>query len=238
MYGIHVLRKNILLLQPTGYSINYSPWPKKEIWHGKFVTSAWMNFLSWFYFSTPMDYIVHGQKWNFGHFEGIWKRANLRNRKGHAHQNRFACIWHSFLIAQIYRADFIFDRMDYTPWSEREIWPNLKCSNIFKTGKALHTKKLACMHFTLTSTCMNFLSWFYFLTPTDYSLWSKREIWPFFKGQRKGKNLWNWRGHTHQNCFAYISHQPLCALFFWAGIWLFWRQMKWRKNLQSQRPCP
>ena len=29
--------------------------------------------------------------------------------------------------------------------------------------------KLICMHFTTTSTCMNFLSQFYFLTPMDWS---------------------------------------------------------------------
>ena len=30
--------------------------------------------------------------------------------------------------------------------------------------------KLVCMHFTSTSTCMNFLSQFYFLTPMDYTM--------------------------------------------------------------------
>ena len=32
----------------------------------------------------------------------------------------------------------------------------------------LRPPKLVCMHFTTTSTCMNFLSRFYFLTPMDY----------------------------------------------------------------------
>ena len=35
--------------------------------------------------------------------------------------------------------------------------------------KGPHPPKLVCMHFTSTSTCMNFLSRFYFLTPMDYS---------------------------------------------------------------------
>ena len=30
--------------------------------------------------------------------------------------------------------------MDYSPWSEREIWPNLKSSNISETGEAMPTK--------------------------------------------------------------------------------------------------
>ena len=45
--------------------------------------------------------------------------------------------------------------------------------------KRPHPPKLVCMHFTSTSTCMNFLSRFYFLTPMDYSPWSEGKIWPF-----------------------------------------------------------
>ena len=36
--------------------------------------------------------------------------------------------------------------------------------------KMLHPPKLVCMHFTTTSTCMNILSQFYFLTPMDVIL--------------------------------------------------------------------
>ena len=43
----------------------------------------------------------------------------------------------------------------------------------------LHPPKLVCMHFTSTSTRMNFLSQFYFLTPMDYSPWSKGIILSF-----------------------------------------------------------
>ena len=45
--------------------------------------------------------------------------------------------------------------------------------------------KLVCMHFMSTSTCMNFLSRFYFLTPMDYSPWSEGKFWPFLKASEK-----------------------------------------------------
>ena len=41
--------------------------------------------------------------------------------------------------------------------------------------------KLVCMCFRSTSTCINVLSQFYFLTPMDYSPRSEREIWPNLK---------------------------------------------------------
>ena len=44
------------------------------------------------------------------------------------------------------------------------------------------------MHFTSTSTCMNFLSWFYFFSPNGlYSPWSKREILPILKMSKISK---------------------------------------------------
>ena len=42
----------------------------------------------------------------------------------------------------------------------------------------LHPPKFVCMHFTSTSTCMNFLRQFYFLTPMDCP-WFEGKIWPF-----------------------------------------------------------
>ena len=45
--------------------------------------------------------------------------------------------------------------------------------------------KLVCMHFRSTSTCMNFLSQFYFLTPMDYSPWFEGKFWPFLKAIKK-----------------------------------------------------
>ena len=66
----------------------------------------------------------------------------------------------------------------YSPWSEREIWPFLKVA-ISPKPEWRHPSKLVCMHNTLTSTCMNFLSRFQmikFFDDMDYSPWSEREI--------------------------------------------------------------
>ena len=49
--------------------------------------------------------------------------------------------------------------MDYSPWSEREIWPFLKVAISPKLEK-LHPPKFVYMHLTLTPTSMNFLSRF------------------------------------------------------------------------------
>ena len=58
--------------------------------------------------------------------------------------------------------------VDYSLWSEREIWPFIKVAISLKPEMPC-LLKLACMHFTSSSTCVNFLSCFYFLTPMDYS---------------------------------------------------------------------
>ena len=83
--------------------------------------------------------------------------------------------------------------------------PNLKSSQISKTGKTTPTKTMS------TSTCMNFLSWFYFLTPMD----GLKGILAVFEGKQKGANLQNERGYAHQNWLACISQQPLFAWIFW-----------------------
>ena len=49
--------------------------------------------------------------------------------------------------------------MDYSPWSEREIWPFLKVA-ISPKPKKPHPPKLVCMHVTSIPTCINFLSQF------------------------------------------------------------------------------
>ena len=95
-------------------------------------TSTWMNFLSQFYFLTPMD---------------------------------------------------------YSPWSEGKIWPFSKANDKgikSPKQKKLYPPKLVCMRFRSTSTCMNFLSQFYFLTPMDYSPWSEGKFWLFRRQTIKG----------------------------------------------------
>ena len=49
--------------------------------------------------------------------------------------------------------------MDYSPWSEREIWPFLKVA-VSPKPKRSHPPKLVCMHLTSIYSCMNFLSRF------------------------------------------------------------------------------
>ena len=49
--------------------------------------------------------------------------------------------------------------MDYSPWSEREIWPFLKVAVSPKPEKSC-PPKLVYMHVTSTHTCINFLSQF------------------------------------------------------------------------------
>ena len=104
--------------------------------------------------------------------------------------------------------------MDYSPWSEREIWSFLKVTQ--KGAKSPKPEmscppKLVSMHFTSTSTCINFLSQFYFLTPMDYSPWSEGKFGPFRRCLKKEQNLRNQRCHAHQNWFPCISHQPPLA---------------------------
>ena len=47
------------------------------------------------------------------------------------------------------------------------------------------------------------------LIPMYYSPWSERDIWPKLKVNIKKKKFWKRSGHTHQNWFTSISHQPL-----------------------------
>ena len=71
--------------------------------------------------------------------------------------------------------------MDYSPWSEREIWPFLKVAVSPKLERS-HPPKLVCMHLTSIYSCMNFSSRFRSIEFfDDYSPWSEREIWPFLK---------------------------------------------------------
>ena len=68
--------------------------------------------------------------------------------------------------------------MDYSPWSEREIWSFFKVA-ISPKLERLRPPKLVCMHLTSTPTCMNFLSRFqlikFFGDHGLYSPWSVRK---------------------------------------------------------------
>ena len=100
-------------------------------------------------------------------------------------------------------------------------------------------QKLACMHFTSTSTCINFLSRFYLLTPMVCRKGNLAK-------SKNEQNLQYWSGHTHQNWFACISHQPLFTWIFWVNS-IFWphglkgkfgpflKANQKEQNLQNQR---
>ena len=73
--------------------------------------------------------------------------------------------------------------MDYSPWSEREIWPFVKVAVSPKPERSC-PPKLVHMYVTSIPTCMNFLSRFRsikFLMTMDYSPWVEGENWPFLK---------------------------------------------------------
>ena len=70
--------------------------------------------------------------------------------------------------------------MDYSLWSEREIWPFLKVA-ISPKPKRSHPQKLVCMHLTSIYSCIKFLSRFQLIQFFDDHPWSEREIWPFVK---------------------------------------------------------
>ena len=56
-----------------------------------------------------------------------------------------------------FRSIEFFMTMDYSPWSEREIWPFLKVAISPKPEK-VHPPKLVGMHVTSIPTCINFMS--------------------------------------------------------------------------------
>ena len=73
--------------------------------------------------------------------------------------------------------------MDYSPWSEREIWLFLRVAVSSKL-EVLHPPKSVYMHVTSTHDCMNFLSRFrliQFFDDHGHSPWLEREIWPFLR---------------------------------------------------------
>ena len=113
-----------------------------------------------------------------------------------------------------------------------------------------HQPNLVSMHFTSSSTCMNFLSWFYFLTPWTIAM-VRREILPFWGQVIKDQNLRNRRSHTPTKFGFYAFHINLylheffeLILFFdpmdyspWSEgkFWPFWGQVIKDQNLRNRR---
>ena len=103
--------------------------------------------------------------------------------------------------------------MDYSPWSEREIWPFLRVAVSLKLER-LHPPKFVYMHVTSMPTCMNFLSRFrsnkFFDDHGLYSPWSEREIWPFL---RVAVSLKLERLHPPKLVYMHVTSMPTCMNF-------------------------
>ena len=142
------------------------------------------------------------------------------------HQNWCTCMLHQSLLAWLFWADsnwlkFLMT-MDYSPWSEREIWPFLRVSVSPKLERP-RPPKLLYMHVTSIPTYMNFLSRF----------WSINFWWPWtIVMVRKGNlavlestGISETGGHAHQNCCTCMLHQSLLTWIFWADSdqLIFWR---------------
>ena len=103
-------------------------------------TSTYMNFLSQFYFLTPWA-IVHGLKGKLTIFEGKLKGAKSPKPEGPCPPNLVCMHVISTSTCINFLSQFYFlSPMDYSPWSEREIWPKMKRSEISETGEAMPTK--------------------------------------------------------------------------------------------------
>ena len=102
--------------------------------------------------------------------------------------------------------------MDYSPWSEREIWSFFNVA-VSPRPERPHPPKLVYMHTSSIHTCMNFLSRFRsikFLMTMDYSPWSKRENWPFLK---IAVSLKPERPHPLKSVYMHTSSTPTCMNF-------------------------
>ena len=105
--------------------------------------------------------------------------------------------------------------MDYSPWSEREIWPFLR-EAVSPKPKRPHPPKLMYMHVTSTHTCMNFWAnsnQLNFLMTMDYSPWSEREIWPFLRVAVSPKPK---RPHPPKLVYMHVTSTHTC-MNFWAN---------------------
>ena len=86
--------------------------------------------------------------------------------------------------------------------------------------KRPHTLKLVCMHFTSTSTCIYFLSGFFFLTPMDYSPWSEGNF-DRFEDKRKRDKISKTEKATHTKIGLHAFHADLYLHEFFEQILFF-----------------
>ena len=99
--------------------------------------------------------------------------------------------------------------MDYSPSSEREIWPFLKVAISLKL-KRPRPPNLVCMHFTSVYSCINFLSQFRLIKFfDDYGL-----NFGHFEGKQKGgKSLKAERPRPPKSMYMHVTSMPTCMNF-------------------------
>ena len=125
----------------------------------------------------------------------------------------------------------------------REILAVLKANEKWTKSPKLegsHPPKLVCMHFTSTSTCMNFLSQFYFLTPWTIVHGSKGkfgQIWKVAKSPKpEGLHAFHVNLYLHEFFEPIPFFDPMDYYSPWleGKLWLFWRQHK-HSNISKTR---
>ena len=144
--------------------------------------------------------------------------------------------------------------MDYSPWSEREIWLFLRVVVSPKPERPRPPKSVY-MHVTSTYTCMIFLSRFRSIKFFDdhglYSPWLEREIWPFLrvavspklKKPHPPKLVYMHVTSTH-TCMIFLSRFQSIKFFDDHGLYSPWSEREiWPflrvvVSLQSERPRP
>ena len=100
--------------------------------------------------------------------------------------------------------------MDYSPWSEGEIWPFLRVVVSPKPEKP-HPPKSVYMHVTSMHTCMKADSIeLNFLMTMDYSPWSEGEIWPFLRVVVSPKPE---KPHPPKSVYMHVTSMHTCMNF-------------------------
>ena len=137
-------------------------------------------------------------------------------------RNWCTCMLHQPLFIWIFWANsdqlnFLMT-MDYSPWSEGEIWPFLRVAISPKPKGHAHQKWCTCMlHQPLFIWIFWANSnWLNFLMTMDYSPWLEREIWPFLK---VAVSLKPERARPSKLTQMHLTPTPTCMNFlsrFWS----------------------
>ena len=143
--------------------------------------------------------------------------------------------------------------MDYSQWSEMEIRPILKANrkgqNLQNQMGHAHQNWFSCMHFRSTSTCIIFLSQFYFLT--TIIVHGPKEILAISMANKKGaKSSKPERPHppklvcmhftSTSTCMNILScfyfWKPWTIVHVWKKIWSIMKRSKISKTRKAKPP--